>query len=108
MPAWWAGLAALALLALWAVARRSPLGRSAFLAGGPGWLEVTAMVLLLAGGFVMLLGWLAGCVLLWVSPRWRWPDKLVGTLVWPGGLLPAWLLGSITPSLLAQNCLVAR
>jgi hypothetical protein len=25
-------------------------------------------------------------VLLWASPRWRWPDKLLGTLVWPGGL----------------------
>jgi hypothetical protein len=27
-----------------------------------------------------------GCVLLWASPRWRWTDKLLGTLVWPGGL----------------------
>jgi hypothetical protein len=44
------------------------------------------VILLLAGGFVVLIGWVAGCVLLWASPRWRWPDKLLGTLVWPGGL----------------------
>jgi hypothetical protein len=34
-----------------------------------------------------------GVVLLWASPRWRRADKLLGTLVWPGGLLaPAALL----------------
>jgi hypothetical protein len=31
-------------------------------------------------------------VFLWVSPRWRWPDKLLATLIWPGGLLAASLL----------------
>jgi hypothetical protein len=27
-----------------------------------------------------------GAVLLWISPRWRFRDKLLGTLIWPGGL----------------------
>jgi hypothetical protein len=56
-------------------------------------------VLLVGGvfGFVlsfpgMLAGWAIGVVLLWVSPRWRWPDKLLGTLVWPGGLAAPLLL----------------
>jgi hypothetical protein len=47
--------------------------------------EVAAVVLLLIGGFIFLAGWVAGLVLLWGSPRWRWPDKLLGTLVWPFG-----------------------
>jgi hypothetical protein len=25
-------------------------------------------------------------VLLWISPRWRLSDKLLGTLIWPGGI----------------------
>jgi hypothetical protein len=52
-----------------------------------------AIALLLFGGFIFLVGWFAGLVLLWVSPRWRWPDKLLGTLVWPGGYAAFLLLG---------------
>lgn len=47
--------------------------------------EVAAVVLLLLGGFIILAGWVVGLILLWASPRWRWPDKLLGTLVWPFG-----------------------
>ncbi len=36
---------------------------------------------------VPLLGWLVGVILLWISPRWTSKDKLLGTLIWPGGLL---------------------
>ena len=35
------------------------------------------------------LGWLAGVALLWLSKTWTVRDKLLGTLVVPGGLLPA-------------------
>jgi hypothetical protein len=54
------------------------------------WLEVCALVLLLVGGIVVpVVGWLVGVVLLWVSDAWTAREKLVGTLVVPGGLLPA-------------------
>ena len=56
-------------------------------AGRAGGLEITAVILLLAGGLLFVIGWVAGCVMLWASPRWRWTDKLLGTLVWPFGLL---------------------
>jgi hypothetical protein len=51
--------------------------------------EVAAIVLLLIGGFIFLAGWIVGLILLWASPRWRWPDKLLGTLVWPFGYVGA-------------------
>ncbi len=50
------------------------------------WMEVVAIVLLLIGGFLAGIGWVAGVILLWLSPRWRVSDKLLGTLIWPGGL----------------------
>ena len=48
--------------------------------------EIVAIVLLLIGGFLFGIGWIAGAVLLWLSPKWRVSDKLLGTLIWPGGL----------------------
>lgn len=42
--------------------------------------------LLLLGGFLFVVGWFAGLALLWASPTWRARDKLLGTLVLPGGL----------------------
>jgi hypothetical protein len=56
------------------------------------WLEYAAVLLVLAGGVLWRAAWLVGLTLLWVSPRWRWPDKLLATLVWPGGLIVANLL----------------
>lgn len=56
------------------------------------WLEYAAVLLVLAGGVLWQAAWLAGLTLLRVSPRWRWPDKLLATLVWPGGLIAANLL----------------
>jgi uncharacterized membrane protein len=56
--------------------------------GRLGALEIAAVLFLLFGGIVIpFLGWLVGVVLLWLSPRWTSRDKLLGTLVWPGGLL---------------------
>lgn len=46
--------------------------------------DVIAVLLLLLGGFVVpILGWVAGVVMLWNSPRWSEPDKWLGTLAWP-------------------------
>ena len=51
-------------------------------------LEIATLILLLVGGVVLpVIGWLIGVVLLWVSDAWNRRDKLIGTLVVPGGLL---------------------
>jgi hypothetical protein len=59
-------------------------------AGVPDWpagQELAAVIVLLVGGIVLpVVGWLVGVVLLWASPRWQFADKLVATLIWPGGL----------------------
>lgn len=51
------------------------------------WREPLAIVLLLFGGFLFAIGWFVGVALLWASPVWRPRDKVVGTLLVPGGLL---------------------
>ena len=48
--------------------------------------EWLAIPLLLAGGFIFVIGWFVGVVLLWSSRIWTLRDKLIGTLVLPGGL----------------------
>ncbi len=54
---------------------------------------VTIAALLLGSLIIPGLGWLLGVVLLWVSRAWTTRDKLIGTLVLPGGLaLPLYLL----------------
>lgn len=63
---------------------------------GPGGHEWAAIVLLLAGGFIFFVGWFAGLVLLWSSRAWNVRDKLIGTLIVPGGL------ATVVPLLLGQ------
>ncbi len=48
--------------------------------------DIGTVVLLLVGGLLIGLGWIVGLVMLWASPTWRTSDKVLGTLVWPGGL----------------------
>jgi hypothetical protein len=50
-------------------------------------------VLVLLGGFLVLVGWFVGIALLWSSQTWRLRDKLLGTLLWPGGLVGVSLMG---------------
>jgi hypothetical protein len=58
-----------------------------------GWVEGLALVLLPVGGLILpFAGWFVGVVLLWSSHAWRTRDKLLGTLVLPFGLLPAFLV----------------
>lgn len=83
-----------------------PAGQPAAQPGRAGALELAAVLFLLLGGIVIpVLGWFIGVVLLWMSPRWTTRDKLLGTLVWPGGLLAPALLAAAgaTAGLLATS-----
>src|SRR5262249_44921667 len=79
-------------------------------AGRPGRRGVGAGVLVLFGGVAGpgrrggggIVGRGAGVVLVWFSPRGRWPDKLLGTLVWPGGFASLFLLAGQAAS--ARQC----
>jgi hypothetical protein len=51
-----------------------------------GLCEWMAIPLLLIGGFIFIVGWFVGVALLWTSRIWTVRDKLIGTLVVPGGL----------------------
>ena len=70
------------------------------------WGDRLAPWLILFGGFVVIVGWLAGVVLLWNSSVWNTRDKVLATLIWPGGLVAAFyaagiviaLPGSVQPS----------
>jgi len=53
----------------------------------PGLLDLAAVIL-------VPFAWPLGVILLWISPAWRWRDKLIGALVPPGGLIGAALFGS--------------
>lgn len=48
--------------------------------------------LILLGGFALGIGWIVGAFFLWNSKIWRLKDKLVGTLVLPGGLVDVFLI----------------
>ena len=61
---------------------------------GIGAQALTAIVLLLVGGFLFGVGWLVGVVLLWTSRAWTTGEKLIGTLVIPGGLFGSLFLAS--------------
>ena len=56
-------------------------------------LDIVALILLLIGGIVLpVVGWVVGVVLLWISETWTTTEKVIGTLVVPGGLaLPLFL-----------------
>lgn len=57
--------------------------------------DIIAIVLLLVGGVVLpVIGWFVGLILLWTSPAWHTRDKIIGTVLVPGGVLaPILLLG---------------
>src|SRR5256885_872318 len=57
---------------------------------GPRWFDWLTIPLLLFGGIIVpIFGWCVGVVLLWLSRVWSVREKLMATLVVPGGLLPA-------------------
>ncbi|HLJ02320.1 MAG TPA: hypothetical protein VKT31_02720 [Solirubrobacteraceae bacterium] len=64
--------------------------------------EWAAIFLLLFGGFIFLIGWFAGLILLWSSRCWRTSEKWLGTMLIPGGLAAVLPLIAIVGS--AQTC----
>lgn len=56
-------------------------------------LEIWAVVMLTAGSLLPVVGWLVGVVLLWSSNRWRLREKVLGTLLVPGGIGGLLILG---------------
>ena len=89
-------------MGLHAVAHRFDVSPGDDLVGEPVAASVL-QVLLLAGGFLVGFGWIAGLILLWTSPSWTERQKLLGTLVLPGGLalLPILLVYGVGDSLAA-------
>lgn len=74
-----------------------------------GPLEWSAIVLLLVGGFILGVGWIVGVVLLWSSRAWNTREKLIGTLVVPGGLaalLPTVVITSSTEAVLDSTAVL--
>lgn len=63
-----------------------------------GGLEVAAVVLLVAGPFVLwVVGPLVGLVLAWASQRWTRREKLVATGIWLLPLLAVVVVGVVVP-----------
>lgn len=61
-----------------------------------GALEIAAVILLAVGSFMLpIVGWFIGVVLLWVSTAWTTGQKVLGTLIWPGGLAAPLLLAVV-------------
>jgi hypothetical protein len=57
--------------------------------------EWSTIVLLLLGAFFVGIGWFVGVVALWRSRVWTVPEKLIGTFLWPGGLVTGMLFGLV-------------
>lgn len=62
--------------------------------------EIAAVILLAVGGFIGGIGWLVGLVLLWTSERFTRADKIIGTILVPGGFLASLVVlgvGAVAP-----------
>ena len=62
-------------------------------------LEIVAVLMLTVGSLIPVLGWAVGVILLWCSGRWRPSEKLLGTLIVPGGPGMVLLLGAAAMAL---------
>ncbi|MEO8555387.1 MAG: hypothetical protein ABI474_01850, partial [Actinomycetota bacterium] len=67
-------------------------------------LEVGAVVMLTLGSLIPLVGWAVGVILLWNSGLWRRSEKILGTLIVPGGPGLALLFGGMAFALPSQSC----
>jgi uncharacterized membrane protein len=72
------------------------------------WREIAALILLPFGGVVIpVVGWFAGVILLWVSDAWSSRDKVIGTLVIPGGCLVPFFLFALVGSTSGSSCITS-
>jgi uncharacterized membrane protein len=70
------------------------------------WREICALILLPFGGLVLpVIGWFAGVVCLWVSDAWTARDKVIGTIVIPGGLFVPFFLLVFVGSSSGSTCI---
>lgn len=60
-------------------------------------LETAACLMLTVGSLLPVLGWLVGVALLWSSRRWSTGEKVLATLVTPGGPGLLLYLGAVVP-----------
>ncbi|WP_283461024.1 hypothetical protein [Arthrobacter sp. H35-D1] len=60
------------------------------------WVALTA-VLLVIGGFLAGIGWFAGVACLWMGTRWKTWEKILGTCLFPGGVLGALYFARLIP-----------
>ena len=67
-------------------------------------LEITAALFLTVGSILLVVGWLVGVVLVWSSRRWTLGEKLVATLVFPGGPFAAlFLAGTVSGTTMCSS-----
>jgi uncharacterized membrane protein len=72
----------------------------------PGVREILTLILLPLGGFLWVIGWAVGAILLASSTVWTSREKVIGLLVVPGGLLPAGLFGLMAGNRLCSETMV--
>jgi len=71
-------------------------------------LELGAVIMLTAGSLIPIIGWLIGVILLWSSGLWRRSEKVVATLIFPGGLGGILLWGGAFVALVpSQTCVTS-
>jgi uncharacterized membrane protein len=64
------------------------------------WTDTAAVILLPIGGVILpFFGWVIGLIFLWMSSVWTTKEKILGTLIVPGGLLPALYLTLVPTSI---------
>lgn len=82
-----------------AMADERPAAQPAAITSSPGLpvRDLAAVILLPLGGFLYVVGWLVGVLLLWSSPNWTARHKVIGTLVLPLGCALPLLLGAVLP-----------
>jgi uncharacterized membrane protein len=75
------------------VIAREAAGHEGLKASTTRWMEILAIIFLLPGSLLLpIVGWVIGVILLWASSVWTLRDKIIGTLIVPGGLLPAFFI----------------